>query len=112
MELPEPKPLVKTPVLIEECPAMPLDFYDPSIDESEFVLVDRPTAEKALREVAGCEVCRGDEADIPFDWILDRVTGRDPAINDYVLECFLTCRYCGGDIAEKTLVEPLQNSPK
>jgi hypothetical protein len=85
---------------------MPPDFSDPPINESEFVLIDRPTAEKALGQVAGCEIRRGDEADIPFDWILDRVTGRDPAVTDYILECFLTCRFCGGDIGEKTLVDP------
>jgi hypothetical protein len=85
---------------------IPLDFFDLPIDEAEFVLVDRSTDEKAPRQVAGGEVCRGDEADIPFDWILDRVTGREPAVTDYVLECLLRCRYCGGDIAGKMLVEP------
>jgi hypothetical protein len=65
---------------------MPRDFFDPPIEQCEFVLIDRTTAEKALPMVAGCEVCRGDEADIPLHWILDRVTGRDdPSITDYVL---------------------------
>jgi len=50
--------------------------------------------------------CRGDEADIPFDWILDRVTGRDPTATDYILESCLTCRFCGAEIEEQTLVEP------
>jgi len=89
---------------------MPHDFLDTPTDESEFVLVDRSTCEKALREVAGCEVCRGDEADIPFDWILDRITGRESAVVHYVLESFLMCRYCGADIAVKTLVEPALNN--
>jgi hypothetical protein len=34
------------------------------------------------------------------------VIARDTAVIEYVLECLLTCRYCAGEIAERTLVEP------
>ena len=47
--------------------------------------------------IAGCEAC-SETAEMPFDWILDRVT-------DYVLEVPATCLQCGMEINEKTLVE-------
>jgi len=59
-------------------PAM-RDFFDPPLEQAEFVLVDRATAERALCQVATCEGY-SEDADIPFDWVLDRVTGRDQAL--------------------------------
>jgi len=35
--------------------------------------------------IAGCEAC-SEDAEIPFDNILDRLTGCDPSVTDYVLE--------------------------
>jgi hypothetical protein len=58
--------------------------------------------------IAGCEACSG-TAEIPFDWILDRVTGSDPKVTDYVLEVPARCLQCGAEIMEKTLVEPAEN---
>jgi hypothetical protein len=79
--------------------------FDPAIEQAQFVFISREVAAKALRLTAGCQNCRGEDAQIPFDCILDRVTGSDPAVTDYVLEAPLTCRYCGAEIHEKTLVE-------
>jgi len=47
-----------------------------------------------------------DGAKIPFDNILDRVTGSDPSVTDYILEAPAKCRNCRREILEKTLVEP------
>ena len=54
--------------------------------------------------IAGCEVCGGD-AGIPFDNILDRLTGSDPSVTDYVLEVPVRRLQCGATINEKTFVE-------
>jgi hypothetical protein len=83
---------------------MTRDFFDPPWEETDVVAIDRKTIETAMRQVLGCEACSPD-AQIPFDWILDRVTGRSGATTDYVLEVPGICRQCGGEIREKTLVE-------
>jgi hypothetical protein len=44
-------------------------------------------------------------AEIPFDNILDRITGSDPKITDYLLDMRAKCPNCGHGILEKTLVE-------
>jgi hypothetical protein len=55
--------------------------------------------------IAGCEACTED-ATLPFDNILDRLTGSNPSVTDYVLEVSARCLQCGAKINEKTLVEP------
>jgi hypothetical protein len=54
--------------------------------------------------IAGCEAC-SDDAELPFDNILDRLTASDPSVTDYVLEVPARCLQCGAAITEKTLVE-------
>jgi len=44
-------------------------------------------------------------AEIPFDWILDRVTGSHPKVTDYIVEEPAKCPNCGREVLEKTLVE-------
>jgi hypothetical protein len=84
---------------------MPRDFFDPTPDEQNVVLIRAGTLRQAERLIDSCENCNLDEADIPFDWILDRVTGSDSKVTDYILEEPAKCR-CRRDILEKTLVEP------
>jgi len=45
-------------------------------------------------------------AEIPFDWILDKVTGSDPKVTNHVLEMPATSLQCGATITEKTLIDP------
>jgi hypothetical protein len=40
-----------------------------------------------------------------FENVLDRLTGSDPAITDYVLEAPARCLQCGAS-NEKTLIDP------
>src|SRR5215510_13731565 len=49
--------------------------------------------------------CNPDGAEIPFDNILDRVTGSDPSVTDYILEQPAKCPNCRREILEKTLIE-------
>ena len=53
---------------------------------------------------AGCEAF-SEDAELPFENILDRPTGSDPSVTDYVLEVPARCLQCGAEINEKTLVE-------
>jgi hypothetical protein len=49
-------------------------FFDPPPEQQNVVLIEAATLEKAQRMIAGCEAC-SETAEIPFDNILDRVTG-------------------------------------
>jgi hypothetical protein len=64
---------------------MPRDFFDPTPEEQLVVLVDASTLRKAEQLIESCEGCNTD-AEIPFDTILDRITGSDPSVTDYILE--------------------------
>jgi hypothetical protein len=60
----------------------------------------------AEKLIASCEHCNPVGAEIPFDNVLDRITGSDPSVTDYVLEAPAKCPNCRREIFEKTLVEP------
>ena len=47
---------------------------DPSPEEQQVVLVNKQMLRRAEPMIESCEQCNAD-AEIPFDWILDRVTG-------------------------------------
>ena len=84
---------------------MTCDFFDPTPEQQNIVLIDAATLRKAQRIIAGYEAC-SEDAEIPFDNIIDELTGADPSITDYVLEVPTRCLQCGAEITEKTLVEP------
>ena len=46
---------------------------------------------------------------MPFDWVLDRVSGFDSAVTDYVLAKQAKCPRCKGPIVEKTLIDLKDN---
>ena len=72
----------------------------------ELVTVDPSTVRKAEHRIESCEHCHPDDAEIPFDWILDQVTGRRGSTTDYILVESARCPNCKDEITEKTLVEP------
>jgi len=53
---------------------MPGDFFDPTPKEQNVVLVDAAMLELAQHTIESCEHCNPVGAEIPFDWILDRVS--------------------------------------
>jgi len=77
---------------------------DPTPEQQKVDLIDTATLQRAQRMIAGCEAC-SEEAELPFENILDRLTGSDPSVTDYVLEVHARCLQCGASITEKTLVE-------
>ena len=53
---------------------MTRDFFDPTPEQQNIVLIDAATLRKAQRIIAGYEAC-SEDAEIPFDNVLDRLTG-------------------------------------
>jgi hypothetical protein len=51
------------------------------------------------RQLRSCS----EDAELPFDNILYRLTASDPSVAGYVLEVLARCLQCGMEIAEKTL---------
>jgi hypothetical protein len=47
-----------------------------------------------------------EDADIPFHWILDKVTGRSGATTEYILTEPARCPTCKHEIREKMQAEP------
>jgi hypothetical protein len=60
---------------------MSRDFFDPTPENQVVVLIDSPTLTKAERLIECGETLNEEGAEIPFDNILDRVTGSDPSVN-------------------------------
>jgi hypothetical protein len=83
---------------------MAYDFFDLSPEQTEIVLIGRATVFRAQRQITSCEACNP-EAEVPFDLVIDNLTGRLGSLVDYVLERPATCLRCGEQITEKTLVE-------
>jgi hypothetical protein len=73
------------------------------------VLVDAATLRQAERLIESCEQCNEEGAEIPFDNILDCVTGSDPTVSDYIREEPAKCLVCWRAIVEKTLVARVTN---
>src|SRR5215471_3391711 len=82
------------------------DFFDPTPEQQVVVLVESATLRQAERLIESCEHCNEEGAQIPFDNILDRVTGSDPSVTDYILEAPAKCPNCRREVFEKTLIEP------
>ena len=82
------------------------DFFDPTPEQQVVVLVESATLHQAERLIESWEHCNEEGAQIPFDNILDRVTGSDPSVTDYILEEPAKCPNCRLEILEKTLIEP------
>jgi len=59
---------------------MPRDFFDPTPEQQNVVLVTAATLHEAERLIESCEHCNPEGAEIPFDNVLDRVTGSDPSV--------------------------------
>ena len=94
------------PHIGDKIPAkMSRDSFDATPEHHRIVLVKAFTVRKAEWRIESCECCNPEGAKLPFDQILDRVTGSDPAVTDYLLERPAKCPKCRREIREKTLVE-------
>ena len=89
-----------------ESPAMPRDFFGPTPEDQIVILVDATTLRNAEKLIAFCEHCDEESSEFPFDALLDKVTGADPTVTDYILESPAKCPTCKREVLEKTLVAP------
>lgn len=76
-------------------------------EQQNLIVISTRTIRQAERRIYSCERCNPADAEIPFDWILDAVTGSDSTTTDYIMENPAICPRCCQDIFEKTLVEEL-----
>jgi len=81
------------------------DFLHPDPEDQNIVLISRHQLRWAEKLIVACEVCSPRYAEISFDTILDRITGHDPAVTDYIFEAPANCPQCRRQINEKTLVD-------
>jgi hypothetical protein len=58
------------------------DFFDPTPEQQVVVLVESATLRQSERLIESCEYCNDEGAQIPFDNVLDRLTGSDPSVTD------------------------------
>jgi hypothetical protein len=72
-------------------------------EQLNIVLVDSTTIQIAEQLLEGCEACT-EEAEVPFDIILDGVKGSDTSSTDYLLERPAKCPKCFREVNEKTMV--------
>jgi len=82
----------------------PSDFFPTS--EQVIVLVEHETISSAEGFIKSCEQCNPENAEWPFNVLLDRIIGSDPRVTDYILESSARCPGCLCEIHEKTLIEP------
>jgi hypothetical protein len=71
----------------------------------EFVSVELATIRTAESKIAGCDRCRNDESDIPFNFVIADVLEKHGTF-DFILSEPDLCPNCKAELTEKTLVEP------
>ena len=80
------------------------DFFDQPIEQIDIVLIDKAKIAQIEREITACQRCDR-KAEIPLDWILDKITGHRGSTTDYVLETPAYCERCGREVTVKTSVQ-------
>ena len=76
-------------------------FSPPSV---ELVTVEQKAIREAESRIVGCERCRREESEIPFDWILADVLDKHGAF-EFVMSESANCPNCRSEISEKTIIE-------
>ena len=66
--------------------------------------VDEKTLAEAETFISGCEYCEPGRADVPFDQVLDALTGYDPIVTEYVTCHPTQCPQCNHDVMGRTLI--------
>lgn len=66
----------------------------PLWNKTRTVQVDAATVRVAEQRIESCESCDPELAEVPFDCILDELTGCDPQVTDYVLIEPARCPRC------------------
>ena len=83
-----------------------VQYYDSRDEDQDVIFIDESTLVDAESFICACEHC-SDRAEIPFDQVLDAITGCDPRTTEYVICHAAKCGKCHSEVMEKTLVLPL-----
>ena len=75
-------------------------------EAQDVIFVDEHTLLDAEGFIAACEHC-SEKAEMPFDQLLDAITGCDPSRTEYVICHAARCAACDHEVMEKTLIVPL-----
>ena len=67
------------------------------------VRVDAATLRLAEQHIESCEACNPLLAEVPFEYVLDYLTGCDPEITDYILPGPGRCPRCNAAIRAKNI---------
>jgi hypothetical protein len=67
------------------------------------VLINESELSDAQAFVVACEFC-STMAGIPFDYLLDAITGCDPCVTEYLMCRRVECPCCFCELSEKTRV--------
>ena len=81
------------------------DHLDQRPELQNIVLIGKSTVRRAEQLILACEACNPGDAHFPFDYVLDFITGRDPGMNDYLLQRPAKCPSCWRPVKERTLVD-------
>jgi hypothetical protein len=73
---------------------------------TQVVTVGPEAIAKAISQIAGCQNCRGDEAQLFFDHIIADVLGMRGAV-EVVMSSTAQCPNCGAELSEQSLIEPV-----
>jgi hypothetical protein len=82
---------------------MALECFEPSPELWNVCLMSSCRIDQAAALIHSCEQC-DPEAEIPFDWVLDGISGKIPGVTAYLFEKPARCGACSADVFEKTLV--------
>src|SRR5262245_34833410 len=80
----------------------PMTVPSCSRDPVRMITIDAAQVRAAEKLIESCEQCNPEAAVIPFDVVLDQVTGSDLSVTDYILEAPAKCPHCRRDILEDT----------
>lgn len=79
--------------------------FNPKPEDQNIILIGQHLLRWAEKLIVACEVCSPHHAETSFDTVLDRITGHDPTITDYIFEAPANCPQCRRPVNEKTLVD-------
>jgi len=80
-------------------------LFAPAPEQQQIVLINAATVRRASALIETCEHYNDEGSEFPFAVILDRLTGSDPKVTDYILEVPANCPSCRSEVLEKTLVQ-------
>jgi hypothetical protein len=95
---------------IADIVAAPIEDKDSDIQAStsppevHVMFVSAETLGRVRKLIRGCQAC-SPSADVPFEEILDRVSGHRAAVTRYIFLGSVTCPRCCGRVAATTLIE-------